>query len=42
MRKEQLTSYVATSNITHKYIAKNQSFLNQFVNWFRNFVENAE
>ncbi len=42
MRKEQLTSSVASSNSSHSSTAKKQSFLDQFIHWFRDFIENAE
>ena len=42
MRKEHTTSSVASSNLSQHFNAEKQSFLDQFINWFRNFVENAE
>ena len=42
MNKEHTSATVASSNFNRKYSNKNKSFLNQFVNWFRDFIENAE
>ncbi|WP_262503146.1 hypothetical protein [Polaribacter aquimarinus] len=42
MNKEHTTSLVASSNFSQRYSIKNQLFLHQFVNWFRDFIENAE
>ncbi|MFK8059367.1 MAG: hypothetical protein AB8B78_04675 [Polaribacter sp.] len=42
MRKEQITSSVASGNLPNNYIVNQTSFLDQFKNWFRNFIENAE
>ena len=40
MRKE--TSAIASSNRNSNYTVKKESLLDQFVIWFRNFLENAE
>ena len=42
MRKEHTTSSVASGNLSQQFNSEKQSILNQFTNWFRNFVENAE
>lgn len=42
MNKEHPTPSIASGNLTQKYSSNNQSFLNEFVNWFRDFTENAE
>ena len=42
MRKEDFTSSVATSNNPTHLHAQRENLVDQFVNWFRNFLENAE
>lgn len=42
MRKEDFTSSVASSNNSTHLHAQPETFIDQFVNWFRNFLENAE
>ena len=42
MRREEYTSSIATGNLNSSYPEKNSSFVDQFIGWFRNFLENAE
>ena len=42
MRKQQAVSAISSVNLKSNYQTKKQSLLNQFVVWFRNFLDNAE
>ncbi|WP_302849190.1 hypothetical protein [Polaribacter sp. SA4-10] len=42
MREETETSSIASSNKNSNYAVKKESFRGKFINWFRNFLENAE
>jgi hypothetical protein len=40
--REEYTSYIATGNTKSKYSVKKETLVDQFVTWFRNFLDNAE
>ncbi len=42
MRKEDYTSSVTSSNNNITLNNQKETFVDQFVNWFRNFLESAE
>ncbi len=42
MRKQEYSSSVASSNSNSNYTVKKESLVDQFIDWFRNFLENAE
>lgn len=42
MRKEHYTLSVASGNLSQHFNAEKKSFLDQFINWFREFLDNAE
>ncbi|WP_439130324.1 hypothetical protein [Polaribacter sp.] len=42
MKKQESTTALATGNLSQNYNTKKESIVDQFVNWFRDFLENAE
>ncbi len=42
MRKEEKLTSVTSSNEAHDISKNKQTFLNQFSNWFKTFIDNAE
>lgn len=42
MRKEENPTPVTPSNETHDIFEKKPSFLHQFSNWFKDFINNAD
>ena len=42
MRAERDTSSIASSKKNLNYTVKKESIKGKFINWFRNFLENAE
>ena len=42
MRQKEYTTTVATRNKSPNLYRSKPSVLDQFINWFRDFIENAE
>ena len=42
MRKEEFSSNTTNSSNSTLLNTKKETFVDQFVNWFRNFLESAE
>jgi len=42
MRKQESTSNFSSRNLESNYTLKNESILDQFIIWFRNFLDSAE
>ena len=42
MRKKEYTTSIATRNKNPNLYRSKPSFLDQFILWFRDFIENAE
>ncbi|MHB0754585.1 hypothetical protein [Polaribacter sp. M15] len=42
MRKQESSTVITSTNRHQNYGTKKESIINQFVTWFRDFLENAE
>ena len=42
MRKQDTISALSSRNSNSNYTTKKNTILNQFVDWFRDFLDNAE
>lgn len=42
MKKLNTTTAFSTNNLSTNYSTKKESLLDQFIEWFRNFLDNAE
>ena len=42
MRKQETISALSSRNSNSNYTTKKNTILNQFVDWFRDFLDNAE